>query len=366
MLISMMAINAVGTESIHPNILNAGEWTDIDGNRINCHGGNIIKTDSLYYWYGEHRPGFESDYQKGIACYSSKDLKSWKNEGIVLPVSEDSSDILAKGGIFERPKVIYCASTGKYILWFHHELPGQGYAAAQAAVAQSDSPTGPFVLIRSDRVNPGKYPMNFSEEQKIKTWADEDEEAWWTPKWRVAVEKGLFVLRDYKDGQMSRDMTIFKDDDGKAYHIYSSEENLTLHIAELTDDYTEHTGRYIRIFPGGHNEAPVMFKHNGKYWMVTSGCTGWDPNKARLLCADEILGEWKELPSPCIGEQWEKTFNGQGAFPLTVDGETYFVADMWNPQQLADSRYLVLPVLYNEAGIPVIPYTSQVQLHIDK
>ena len=39
-----------------------------------------------------------------------------------------------------------------------------------------------------------------------------------------------------------RDMTIFVDDDGKAYHIYSSEENSTTHSAELTPDYTEHTG----------------------------------------------------------------------------------------------------------------------------
>lgn len=72
---------------------------------------------------------------------------------------------------------------------------------------------------------------------------------------------------------MSRDMTLFVDDDGKAYHIYSSEENLTLHIAELTDDYLQHSGRYIRIFPGGHNEAPALFKKDNMYWMITSGCT---------------------------------------------------------------------------------------------
>lgn len=78
-------------------------------------------------------------------------------------------------------------------------------------------------------------------------------------------------------------MTLFVDDDGKAYHIYSSEDNLTLQIAELADDYLSHTGKYIRIFPGGHNEAPAIFKKEGTYWMITSGCTGWDPNKARLL-----------------------------------------------------------------------------------
>lgn len=353
-------------QGVNPNTLNGGEWTDVDGNRINCHGGNIIKTDSLYYWYGEHRPGFESDYQKGVACYSSRDLKTWKNEGIVLSVSEDASEGLAKGGIIERPKVIYCKSTGKYVMWFHHELPGKGYGAAHAAVALSDTPVGPFTLIRSGRVNPGKYPRGFSKEQKKKTWAPEVVKTWWTPEWRTAVEDGLFALRDYEGGQMSRDMTLFIDDDGKAYHVYSSEENLTLHVAELSQDYTSHTGRYIRIFPGGHNEAPVMFKHGGKYWMITSGCTGWQPNRARLLYADKIFGEWKELPTPCIGDKWQTTFDGQGAFPLTVDGETYFVADIWKPKQLADSRYLILPILYDGAGIPVIPFTAEVPFFTTK
>lgn len=79
---------------------------------------------------------------------------------------------------------------------------------------------------------------------------------------------------------MSRDMTLFVDDDQKAYHIYASEENQTLHIAELTDDYLGHNGRYVRILPGGHNEAPTVLKRNGKYFLITSGCTGWNPNAA--------------------------------------------------------------------------------------
>ena len=93
------------------------------------------------------------------------------------------------------------------------------------------------------------------------------------------MERGLFVHRDLEGGQMSRDMTLYVDDDGKAYHIYSSEENLTLQIAELTDDYLGHSGRYIRIFPAGHNEAPTIFKHEGTYWMICSGCTGGRPTR---------------------------------------------------------------------------------------
>ena len=93
------------------------------------------------------------------------------------------------------------------------------------------------------------------------------------------------MVRDLQGGQMARDMTIFIDDDGKAYHIYASEDNLTLHIAELTDDYLRHTGLYVRVAMGEQNEAPTIFKKDGVYWMITSGCTGWAPNAARLFRA---------------------------------------------------------------------------------
>jgi beta-xylosidase len=151
------------------------------------------------------------------------------------------------------------------------------------------------------------------------------------------------------------------DDDGKAYHIYSSEDNLTLQIAELTDDYLSHTGKYIRIFPGGHNEAPAIFKKEGTYWMITSGCTGWDPNKARLLTADSILGEWKQLPNPCVGEDADKTFGGQSTYilPLPEKGQFVFMADMWRPKSLADSRYIWLPVQFDDKGVPFIKWMDR-------
>ena len=64
---------------------------------------------------------------------------------------------------------------------------------------------------------------------------------------------------------MARDMTVYVDDDGKAYHIFASEENLTLHIAELSDDYLSHTGKYVRVAPAGQNEAPAIYKKAGMY-----------------------------------------------------------------------------------------------------
>lgn len=53
----------------------------------------------------------------------------------------------------------------------------------------------------------------------------------------------------------------------------------------------------------GHNEAPAIFKKDGTYWMITSGCTGWAPNAARLFSAPSIWGPWKQHPNPCQGEE---------------------------------------------------------------
>jgi beta-xylosidase len=174
---------------------------------------------------------------------------------------------------------------------------------------------------------------------------------------------------------MARDMTLYVDDDGKAYHIFSSEENFTLHIAELTADYLHHTGRYIRMAPGGQNEAPAIFKHDGTYWMITSGCTGWAPNEARMFSAPNIWGPWTQHPNPCVGPLADKTFNGQSTFVLTLDDSDLkalksqtsdlksryiFMADIWRPRQPRDARYIWLPIEL-ESGKPVVRWCDEWQ-----
>ncbi len=331
-----------------------GPWTDTEENYINAHGGGILSYDGCYYWYGEHRPERGFSTERGISCYSSFDLHEWKNEGIVLKVSSDESSDIVKGCIMERPKVVYCPKTKKFVMWFHLELKGQGYDAARAAVAVSDSPTGPFEYVSSGRVNPGIYPENMTETEREKKW-DVSDLRERTPEWAEAIVEGMYTLRDLEGGQMSRDMTIFVDDDGKAYHVYASEENWTLQIAELTDDYTGHNGRYIRVAPMGQNEAPAMFKHDGTYWLITSGCTGWAPNEARLFSAPSIWGPWTKHPNPCRGEGSERTFGAQSTYVLALpDGKYLFMADEWKPRSLMYSGYLWLPIKFDKDDTPYI------------
>lgn len=338
------------------------EWLDTEGKHINAHGGCILQSGEFFYWYGENRPDVGGSMNTGISVYTSRDLMNWENRGIALAVSSDTLSPIQAGCIMERPKVIYNKKTGKYVMLFHLELKGQGYAAAQVGFAVADQPEGPFRFLRGVRPNAGLWPVDFSQEDIEKACALDltKYSNWWTPEWRDAVKKGLFLARDLKGGQMSRDMTVYVDDDGVAYHLFSSEENLTLHLAELTDDYLDYTGKYIRIAPGGQNEAPTLFKRNGKYWLITSGCTGWAPNEARMFVADSLWGDWTQLPTPFVGENAQKTFNGQGTFVLPYKkGGFIFMGDIWNSKSLSASRYLWLPIMFQENGIPKIPYRKE-------
>lgn len=344
-------------------------WPDDKGVHINAHGGGVLFHNEKYYWFGEHKTEGSGGNRAnvGVHVYSSDNLYDWNDEGIALAVSDDTTSLIAKGCIIERPKVIYNEKTKKFVMWFHHELIGQGYSAAMTGLATADKVTGPYTYIKSLRPNAGEWPLNMTEGQKQDTTTTKAYKGW-SKEWREAVNDGMFTRRDFEGGQMSRDMALFVDDDGVAYHIAAAEENLTLNIRELTDDYLGFTGRYIRVFPAGHNEAPAVFKKDGKYYMITSGCTGWDPNAARSAVAESMLGEWTLLGNPCRGTEEENntTFQSQSTYVIPVQGKKdafIFMGDRWTPDNAIDGRYIWLPVEW-EDGKPVLNWRSEWDLSV--
>ncbi len=285
------------------------QWMDVDNQPINAHGGGCLIHNDTVYWYGEIKIGTtwepESNKSwngsrveaKGINCYWSVDLYNWKLIGNVLKANEtDSTYDIHTSKVIERPKVIYNDKTGKFVMWLH--IDSQDYSYARAGVAISDSPKGPFRYLESYRPN----------------------------------------------GQMSRDQTLFKDDDGTAYHFYSSEMNMTMYISKLTDDYLRPSGEYKRIFIDRQREAPAVFKHKGKYFAITSGCTGWDPNPAEYAMADSIMGDWKTPGDPCVNDTKGTTFDSQSTYVLPYKGKYIFMADRWNRLDLEASTYVWLPL----------------------
>lgn len=343
-------------------------WLDNNGVHINAHGGGVLFHDGVYYWFGEHKIEGEAGNAAhvGVHAYSSRDLYNWTDAGIALAVSDDPRSPITRGCILERPKVIYNLRTKKFVMWFHLEPKDAGYDGSLSGVAVADKVTGPFQFLRAFRPNAGVWPLNVPDSDKCELNAAELERLTgmdlnggprpWYPK-------QLLYRRDYAGGQMARDMTIFVDDDGAAYHIYSSEGNGTLHISRLSDDFLSPAGQFVRVLPGRFNEAPAMLKHGGRYFMFTSDCTGWAPNPARLLTADSIWGPWEELGNPCIGDgpQIANTFESQSTFVLPVQGQRdafIFMADRWRPANAIDGRYVWLPVEFVQ-DVPTIRWHDE-------
>lgn len=342
------------------NFLSDQQWPDDKGVHVNAHGGGVMAHEGVYYWFGEHKIAGKAgnNAHVGVHCYSSTDLYNWKDAGVALAVSDDPASDITKGCILERPKVIYNRATKKFVMWFHLELKSMGYKAARSGVAVADKPAGPYTFLRSVRPDAGAWPVNVTEEQKAALKdIDKIKNMSFGGGPNPESPKHPILARDFAGGQMARDMNLFVDDDGRAYHVFASEENSALHISLLSDDYQSHAGKYVRLFENRWYEAPALFKYKGRYWLLSSGCTGWNPNAARAAVADSIWGPWKELGNPCIGVNPhnklgpELTFGGQSTCVLPVTGRPgAFIAmfDIWRPDDAITGGYVWLPVTFEQ------------------
>jgi lysophospholipase L1-like esterase len=314
LLLSLTAITAATASAREPTaeFEPGAVWLDTDGRPIQAHGGGMLHHRGTYYWFGENKDAPNAVTEKGrlaridavgVSCYSSKDLLRWKHEGVVLAaVRDDPAHDLHPSGVIERPKVVYNAKTRKFVMWLH--VDSADYKKAQAGVAVADRPTGPYRYLGGVR----------------------------------------------PDGGESRDMTLFQDDDGKAYLVYSSEGNATMHVSLLSDDYLKPLGQVVRILEGQYREAPAVFKRKALYYLVTSGCTGWYPNRAQYATAPKVTGPWTVQGNPLSGPDAEWTWFGQSTFVVPVAGKRdafVLMLDRWKSTNLRDSRYLWLPVRFH-------------------
>jgi hypothetical protein len=357
-------MSATTKKSFRPGEL----WPDNHGVHINAHGGGVLFHDGVCYWFGEHKIAGEAGNAAhvGVHGYSSRDLLNWRDEGIALSVADDPKSDIVRGCILERPKVIFNTRTKKFVMWFHLEPKDAGYTGSLSGVAVAHNVTGPFRFLESLRPNAGVWPENAPAESQ-RPLSPEEAAYFSTLKLPGGplpyYPKQLLFRRDFAGGQMARDMTLFLDDDGNAYHIYASEANGTLHISKLNEDYQKPAGKFVRVFPGRFHEAPALMKWRGKYFLISSDCTGWAANPARVSVAENIFGPWEELGNPCLGSgaQIANTFNSQSTFILPVQGKTdafIFMADRWNPRNAIDGRYVWLPIEFRH-GVPMFAWHDE-------
>lgn len=336
-------------------------WCDTDGNTIQAHGGQVQRMlipdgsggmTEAYVWVGENKNTGHTG--NPVAVYTSDDLYHWTYRGNVLrPLTSideidndpyfkalygdlDASqkqhvfDCIGSDKVIERPKMLYNAKNNNYVLWFHNDFYTEKnsyyYDVGMAGLAVSDSPFGPFRFI--DRYRLSECPA------------------------------GQIDCFPFSKGE-ARDMNLFLDDDGTAYIVYTSENNKTLYISRLNEDFTGLSGDvygedYVRIFPGAMREAPVLIKNEGRYYLLSSSTTGWASNQARVWSSDSIFGKWRNDGNPCRGKGSTVTFDTQSTTLFQApDGRWIYGGDRWNGDVLSDSRYVWLPVTFKKGKMMI-------------
>lgn len=264
-------------------------WLDNNGTRIQAHGGSIMYANGKFYWYGENKektlPG-TSVWHWGVRCYSSEDLYNWTDEGLICPpVLDDPKSPLYPKNFMDRPHILYNDKTKKFVLWMKIMAECQ-----YMTIATADTILGPYQII--DRLT----PLDMS----------------------------------------SGDFDLVKDPEtGKAY-IYFEKVHTELICADLTDDYTNVTGKYSSHFPLKNppfvREAPAFFRRNGKMYLFTSGTTGYFPNPSQVAEATDYHGPWTCLGDPHVDDLGHDSYCSQitSVFKHPLKKDLYIaLADRW-------------------------------------
>jgi hypothetical protein len=275
---------------------------DTSGKRIHAHGGGIFRAGDTYFLYGENKEKSVKGadiWHWGVRVYESADLYNWEDRGMIIPPDlEDIDSPLHPSSMMDRPHILFCAKTGKYVCWL--KIMGRNNIQA-FTVMQADAFLGPYEMVKKDY-----RPFGMS--------------------------AGDFYLDVDKDN-------------GKAILFF---EKVHTHIVScaLSDDFLEVTEPYqmhlYRELPPDSREAPVHFVRNAKHYLFTSGTTGYMPNPSEAAVADNIIGPYRAMGNLHPSDESQTSFGCQISEVLNVPGTDLFIAigDRWQPKIKNARSYL--------------------------
>lgn len=274
-------------------------WLDTAGRPIQAHGGAVLYENGVYYWYGENKEftdGQNGVWTWGIRAYASTDLCNWEDKGLIIePNIEDPNSSMFPAKHIDRPHILKCEKTGKYVCWIKLSGPEAAFT-----IWQADRLLGPYKQVEK-LYNPGGHKAG-----------DFD---------LVADEKS-----------------------GKGYLFFDADHKAMV-CMELEEDYLHAAREVSRSYAGLHppftREAPCLFEANGKKYMVTSGMTGYVPNRSDSAAADAWTDEFVPLGDPHVEDVSCASFNSQISKIFPVEGqENSFIAmaDRWLPDYPVDAR----------------------------
>jgi len=334
---------------------NIKQRTDVRGVPMDIHDGTIlhlISSDGLYYFYGIGYGDCHADLNFGCAgvlglgdcgfrlnhsvnLYTSPDLVSWSFVRDILPVDARPE------GIYFRPKVVYNDLSKKFVLWVNKVnrstpwVHNPNFLDATYVVATSDTPDGVFSVI-----NPNIQSVQYG---------------------------------------AGGDLALFVDDDGKGYIAYDAfTDSHRIQVEQLAPDYLSSLGAAATSGPitPTNNEAPIMFKRNGFYYLLFGKCCCFcrPGSNAQVYTATAPLGPWTDSgididPMTVVNGTKRSVSGGQNSFVFTafvVDRAQkplrfaassaptlIFVSDRWGtgPVMALDMQYWQ-PLAFNDSAQP--------------
>jgi hypothetical protein len=159
------------------------------------------------------------------------------------------------------------------------------------------------------------------------------------------VDGDYHYVRSFRPlGKESRDIGQFIDDDGTAYLIFEDRPEKGFVIARLSADYLD-VEKEMCLVPA-MLEGGALVHYQGLYYVIGSALTGWRPNPNKYATATRLEGPWSEFKD--IAPPETNTYGSQSTYLLKITGSkttsVIFLGDLWNPKDLADSRYLWMPL----------------------
>ena len=282
-------------------------WYDDTGAAIETRAGCLRKFGDTYYWYGLFA-WQDPKAWNDQTCYASTDLVHWTNKGIALHVVAGAN----------RMDVLYNDTTKKYVMFLKY-----GGDAASLGFATSSTPEGPYTLLSETQV----------------------------------------------DGANIGDMSMYEDDDGKAYLAYVWDQtgpNRQHGIYRMSAGYLS-LDTQMYLWNEASREAPHIFKRNGTYYYGVSETNGVNPSPTRYYTATALTGPWSAatmLSTPGSSTTYETQVDFVLPFTGTQGTVYMFDGDRWLPTGGSQGGYVWLPYQFATALMPTMPYYQDWDLNV--
>jgi len=249
----------------------------------NCADPYVLEYEGIYYLYG-------TGGRKGIMTYTSTDLANWSEPaGVKEGFALDSTDVWGNRG-FWAPEVYRI--NNKFYMYFTVQ--------ERIAVAESDSPLGPFVQY-------DKKPFHLDiPEIDTHLFIDDD------------GTKYLYFVRFTKGNEIW--VAVLNDD------LQSIKEETLTHCigtSQPWEDSSREPYPHARV-----NEGPFILKHKGLYYLTYSANHTANPDYGvGYATSKHPMGPWIKYEGNPILKGDGHTINGPGhhSFIKSPSGQLYMV-----------------------------------------